>query len=166
MADTLEIYPSHPSFDPIERFHKKYFFLSNMFEVISGIETPVGLVPTTEHAYQLSKFTDESAQTYVALGRTGLTAKDRAYELQAAGVPVRPDWETDRLEFMYNYNNQKFVRNPKLGLRLLATGAREIIEGNNHGDQFWGVSPPFSREGQNQLGKILMRIRDELLEAL
>jgi len=43
--------------------------------------------------------------------------------------------------------------------RLLATGDQELIEGNTWGDRFWGVC---DGEGQNQLGRLLMELRNEL----
>jgi hypothetical protein len=42
---------------------------------------------------------------------------------------------------------------------LLATGDKELIEGNTWGDTFWGVCNGI---GQNHLGKILMAKRTEL----
>jgi predicted NAD-dependent protein-ADP-ribosyltransferase YbiA (DUF1768 family) len=52
---------------------------------------------------------------------------------------------------------QKFAH-PSMRERLLATGDEELIEGNWWGDTFWGVC---NGEGQNQLGKLLMRVRHE-----
>ncbi len=46
-----------------------------------------------------------------------------------------------------------------LAQRLLATGDAELVEGNNWGDRFWGIC---RGEGRNELGKILMKVRDEL----
>lgn len=43
--------------------------------------------------------------------------------------------------------------------RLLATDNAELVEGNYWGDRFWGVC---KGEGENHLGKILMRVRKEL----
>ena len=42
---------------------------------------------------------------------------------------------------------------------LLATGNEELIEGNLWNDTYWGVC---NGKGQNKLGKILMRVREEL----
>lgn len=44
---------------------------------------------------------------------------------------------------------------------LIATGERELVEGNVWNDTFWGVSLRTGK-GQNQLGKILMEVREEL----
>ena len=42
---------------------------------------------------------------------------------------------------------------------LLNTEDSILIEGNNHGDKFWGQ---VKGEGMNMLGKLLMEVRDDL----
>jgi len=60
---------------------------------------------------------------------------------------------------------EKLVRikfqNPEMREKLLATGDVEIEEGNTWGDTFWGVDLE-TGEGENRMGKILMKIRSEL----
>jgi predicted NAD-dependent protein-ADP-ribosyltransferase YbiA (DUF1768 family) len=41
----------------------------------------------------------------------------------------------------------------------MATGSEEIIEWNNWGDRIWGKT--YDGVGENHLGKILMKIREE-----
>jgi predicted NAD-dependent protein-ADP-ribosyltransferase YbiA (DUF1768 family) len=48
---------------------------------------------------------------------------------------------------------------PELRMKLLATGSRNLIEGNRWGDTFWGVS---RGKGQNLLGVLLKELRGEL----
>lgn len=55
----------------------------------------------------------------------------------------------------------KFYQNPRLAKRLLSTKDMELIEGNTWNDTYWGIDLR-SMDGQNRLGKILMKIRDEL----
>jgi predicted NAD-dependent protein-ADP-ribosyltransferase YbiA (DUF1768 family) len=48
---------------------------------------------------------------------------------------------------------------------LLNTGDEELIEGNYWHDNYWGnctCSKCKDIEGQNKLGKILMKVRDEI----
>ncbi len=170
MGETFEDFGKYPEAlkktvptNSITRFKKRNFFLNNMSRVESGIETPVGLVDTTEHAYQLTKFTDPEAQAYVATAEDGLEAKRRAIELVERGIPIREDWEVIKVDVMLNYNRQKFTQNPDLARKLIDTGDKELVEGNKHGDTFWGVSPPQNGAGLNHLGKLLMVIRDDLL---
>jgi predicted NAD-dependent protein-ADP-ribosyltransferase YbiA (DUF1768 family) len=53
----------------------------------------------------------------------------------------------------------KFVAHPDLRAKLLATGERPLVEGNHWGDRFWGVC---DGQGENWLGRILVRVRDHL----
>jgi len=54
-----------------------------------------------------------------------------------------------------------FRQNSDLAARLLGTGQMPLVEGNNWGDMFWGVDVK-SGKGENHLGRILMKIREEL----
>jgi predicted NAD-dependent protein-ADP-ribosyltransferase YbiA (DUF1768 family) len=53
----------------------------------------------------------------------------------------------------------KFTQNRILADKLIATGDTELIEGNNWRDYFWGMC---NGKGKNNLGKILMKVREEL----
>lgn len=44
---------------------------------------------------------------------------------------------------------------------LINTGDAELIEGNSWGDTFWGECNGI---GENNLGKILMKIRKEIVD--
>ena len=55
----------------------------------------------------------------------------------------------------------KFTQNPHLADRLLKTGSRKLVEGNTWHDTCWGVDTS-TGEGENHLGEILMKIREEL----
>jgi predicted NAD-dependent protein-ADP-ribosyltransferase YbiA (DUF1768 family) len=53
----------------------------------------------------------------------------------------------------------KFTTDPNLKKLLMDTHPQPLIEGNTWGDVFWGVC---KGQGENNLGKILMDIREEL----
>ena len=53
----------------------------------------------------------------------------------------------------------KFTQNEELKKKLIDTGDATLIEGNTWNDTFWGVC---NGVGENNLGKILMKIREEL----
>lgn len=55
----------------------------------------------------------------------------------------------------------KFSQHPDLAEKLVSTGDMHLEEGNWWGDVFWGVDKK-TGEGENHLGIILMRLRDEL----
>ncbi len=135
----------------ITSFSDEYRFLSNFYP--ASIWWYGSGFPTTEHAYQASKMKDvEHFMTIVLLSTPG-KAKSVGQKL-----PIRDGWEDAKLDVMREINQLKFAI-PKLCEKLLATGDAHLEEGNNWGDQFWGT---VDGVGENHLGKILMKIRDEI----
>jgi N-glycosidase YbiA len=138
----------------ITSFTGKYRFLSNFYM------TPVfydGLIyPSSEHAYQAAKTLDLRY-------RTSIRAKKTAGEAKKLGqrVPMREDWDRCKIQVMEKILRKKFDPEEQLFQRLLETGDEELIEGNYWGDTFWGVC---NGEGENHLGKLLMKIRANLAE--
>ena len=76
-------------------------------------------------------------------------------------VQLRPNWENVKLPIMEDIVRAKFTQNENLKQLLLATGDLVLEEGNTWHDTFWGVDAK-TREGENHLGRILMRVRKEL----
>ena len=74
-------------------------------------------------------------------------------------VQLRGDWESVKEQIMYEICLAKFTQNKDLGRMLVDTGDAELIEGNTWNDKCWGVC---DGEGENKLGKILMRVREEV----
>lgn len=60
---------------------------------------------------------------------------------------------------MYLVVKSKFEQNSDLKDKLIATGDEYLEEGNTWNDTYWGVC---RGKGKNILGKILMRVREEL----
>ena len=73
-------------------------------------------------------------------------------------IKVRSDWDEKRLDFMNWAVREKF-KDVNLAELLLSTEDMELIEGNVWNDTFWGVC---NGKGHNHLGKILMKVRDEI----
>ena len=144
----------------IERFRGEHYYLSSMYPLENGVQIPDGrVVSCVEIAYLPERFVDEADREKVLAAPDGFAAKRLTNELQETGSPIRPDWELGKLSVMRVYVAQKFERHPELMERLAETGDEEIYEGNNRGDNFWGVTPIGGRHGQNWLGRILMDTR-------
>ncbi|MGL5909528.1 MAG: NADAR family protein, partial [Phycicoccus sp.] len=78
----------------------------------------------------------------------------------ARAIPLRPDWEAEKLGVMRAALRLKFpVYRTTLTDALLATGDALLVEGNTWGDQFRGV---VAGAGQNWLGHLLMARRAEV----
>ena len=75
-------------------------------------------------------------------------------------VALVDDWEHKRVEVMEDILRIKF-QIPVLREKLVSTGNKILEEGNTWGDKFWGIDIK-TGEGKNMLGKLLMKIRDEL----
>jgi len=159
----------------IERFRGEYFPFSNMYPLPEWIEADCGLmVPTSEHAYMANRFKDIQIQLAVAAARgletsnaiykDGLAAKKLAHELIDAGEELSSADPIARIALMRRVVRQKIDKNDSIRTLLIGTEQQEIQEGNDWGDTFWGVSPVGSGSGQNNLGKIYMGIRADLIK--
>ena len=73
---------------------------------------------------------------------------------------MKENWDEIKLSVMERAVRRKFEI-PELREALLETGDAFLMEGNSHGDTFWGVC---NGAGHNHLGKILMKVRSELKE--
>jgi ribA/ribD-fused uncharacterized protein len=134
----------------IKELSGEYRFLSNFWSCF--IEYEGLLYPSVENAYQAAKCANELDKDYF------LTCKASDAKRRGRIVKMRPDWEEAKLGVMLQLVRQKFQQEP-LRTMLLATGDQEIQEGNWWGDLFWGT---VNGVGENHLGKILMKVREEL----
>lgn len=136
----------------IDKFSGKYIFLSNFWPAPVMLDSV--LYPTVEHAYQAAKRNDPDYRSYVLAAPKANIAKSRGRGKEG------PDWYARNKFVMKDLLRQKFAE-PSLRAKLLATGDVELIEGNYWGDIFWGVC---DGKGQNWLGKLLMEVRQEILD--
>ena len=142
--------------DAITSFTGEYAFLSNFFA--HPIEINGDIYPTNEHAFQALKTDDPAERQKVRLAKTPTSAKSLGKR-----VTLRDDWDRDRFYVMERLVRAKFA-DPELAAKLLATGGRELIEGKTWRDTTWGCVRGGDGEwkGRNELGKILMRVREEI----
>lgn len=138
---------------PILEFKGEYRFLSNFY--VASFMWRGLLWPSSEHAYQAAKTEVKEEQQLILNLPTPVAAK-RAGKL----ITLRPDWDEVKVDIMTEIVCQKFRQNPELKAKLLATGDAHLEEGNTWGDKVWGVCPPGSGNGRNELGKALMLVRD------
>ena len=143
--------------DVIGPFRGEYRFLSNFAPVI--VELDGHCYPSVEHAYQAAKSTSYRVRMNIRRAKTPSLAK-RLGRL----VRLRDNWDEIKLGIMRDLVTQKF-RDSFYAKQLIATGTTPIMEINNWGDDFWGVSSE-GGPGENHLGRILMDIRRGLIEEL
>ena len=137
----------------INEFRGETRWLSN-FEMCQVMYDGV-MYPSSEHAFQAAKTLDHMERNKILKAESAGKARKLGQN-----VTLREDWTPEkRIECMRIILWDKFTRNEWLKNRLIATGDEELIEGNAWGDKFWGVC---DGEGENNLGKILMSIRETL----
>ncbi len=135
----------------IDRFTDKYEFLGNFYDCEITYEGIKYL--SSESAYQAQKVAEWEKRKGFAL----LSPSDA--KKAGRNVKLRQDWEEIKLDVMYQICKTKFVQHPELAIKLMQTGNEELIEGNHHGDTYWGMADGV---GENYLGRTLMRIRNEI----
>ncbi len=112
--------------------------------------------PTAEHYFQAQKFQDPAYRERI---RTAPTPKLAAELGRSRKMLLRADWEHIKDEVMYRAVLKKFQTHDQLRVLLTSTGDEDIVE-NAPGDYYWGCGKDGT--GQNKLGHILMRVREEL----
>lgn len=133
----------------INEFRGKYYFLSNFY---SSPVTYEGLIYLNNEATFQSAKTFSDRECFTNLDPSSAKKLGRR-------VQLRSDWEDVKYNVMYEIVKAKFTQNLKLKAKLLETDNQHLEEGNTWGDEIWGT---VNGVGENNLGKILMRVREEI----
>ncbi len=112
--------------------------------------------PTVEHFYQAQKFVGTPHDEAIRRCQTPMLAKKRA---AALAEERREDWPTVKEDVMLEGLRAKFGQHPDLADRLLSSGDRVLVE-HTRDDTYWGDGGDGT--GKNQLGHLLMQVREEL----
>jgi hypothetical protein len=77
------------------------------------------------------------------------------------------EWDHRKLQKMYELVKQKAEDHPEIGFALICTADEPMVEHNTWHDNYWGDCTCLRcfRIGENHLGEIWMRLRDELGDA-
>ena len=114
--------------------------------------------PTTEHYFQAQKFV---GTPYVEKIRLLPSARE-AFQISrnpTVSYWRRTDWDVAKDDVMYRALCCKFLQHGTLRKSLLGTGRKTLIEHTSN-DSYWGDGG--DGRGQNKLGRLLMRVREEL----
>ncbi len=139
----------------IRSFSGNYAFLSNFWQDTYGI--------SLEHKFQAAKTDDPIHVARIMVASTPGEAKRLGRT-----VVLRSDWEQVKDMVMLTLLREKFANTSltrSLRRRLIKTYPKELIEGNNWGDEYWGmVQNPVTQlwRGDNVLGELLMQVRREV----
>ncbi|KAG9291257.1 hypothetical protein G9A89_021759 [Geosiphon pyriformis] len=118
------------------------------------------LWPTSEHLFQAMKFKDTNPDVSERIRRCR-SARDALNMARRHQEFVDPKWQERNVDAMLWVVKQKFCQHPALGQGLLETGDHHLVE-HTEMDKFWGDGG--DGNGKNNLGKVLMKVRELLRE--
>ena len=126
-----------------------YEFLSNFYK--ASIVWDGKSFSTVEHFFQAHKTMnpEEFERIRTASGPGAAKSLGNQTELMS-------EWEEIKDGVMFHGLLLKFTQHPFLSGELIDTEGMELEEGNNWGDKYWGT---VEGEGENMLGKLLMKVR-------
>ena len=138
-------------------FYPREFYCFDNFSSFK-IEYEGYLYSTVEEAYQSLGFKETAPDIYnqIIHSHSAHEAQKLAY---ANREKRRKDWDTYKITLMEKLLRCKIEQNPYVKKKLLQTKDYMIVE-DSPKDDFWGWGP--NRDGVNQLGKLWMKLRDEI----
>ncbi len=147
------------NFYPYKKDGSKYEFPTQVGSLLCSDKIKVFLeglcFDCTENAYQAAKTKDiELRKKFTIMSPYEAKAYWNGKEDQ-----IREDWDSVKYQILKDLNRQKFTWHLPLMYMLAQTGDAVLEEGNTWGDTYWGICDGV---GENNLGKILMEIRDTL----
>lgn len=150
-SEKVKLHSSHTSAH-IKGFFGEYRWLSNFH--LCPVHFDGFSYPSSENFYQALK---------VKRGNRVFFQDVSPHEsklIRMAMIYSTEEWNNIRIQAMKLALLCKFTQNKDLFAQLLQTGDKYLEETNWWGDCFWGTD--VNSVGQNNLGKLLMNLRNEL----
>ena len=143
--------------DEVIGFYPREFYPFDNFSSFK-VEWNGYLFSSVEEAYQAASFmgSDEELVEKIKKSHSADEAQRIAY---ANRDKRREDWDDVKISIMEELLRLKIKQNPYVKKKLLQTEDYMIVE-DSPKDDFWGWG--FNRNGQNNLGKLWMKLREEL----
>ena len=143
--------------DEVIGFYPREFYPFDNFSSFK-VEWNGYLFSSVEEAYQAASFmgSDEELVEKIKKSHSAGEAQRIAY---ANRDKRREDWDDVKISIMEELLRLKIKQNPYVKKKLLQTEDYMIVE-DSPKDDFWGWGP--NRNGQNNLGKLWMKLREEL----
>lgn len=141
----------------IAAFYPREFYVFSNFASFQ-VEWRGKLWPTSEHAYQATRFETTAPDLYgqVVAARS---AHDAFKIAMGNKHRQQTDWDEVKQSIILDICRHKLQQHTYIKEKLLQTEDAEIVE-DSPTDAYWGWGA--DRQGRNVLGKIWMTLRDEL----
>lgn len=143
--------------DEVIGFYPREFYPFDNFSSFK-VEWNGYLFSSVEEAYQAASFMGSDEELVEKIKKSHFA--DEAQRIAYANRDKRrEDWDDVKVSIMEELLRLKIEQNPYVKKKLLQTGDYMIVE-DSPKDDFWGWGP--NRNGQNNLGKLWMKLREEL----
>lgn len=147
-------------FDTISDFNGIYSFLMPSFPsdvFLTGEDTGY---PSYEHALQASRFSAIDERQMI---RETILIRD-VKKMTSKFVSNRGElWKKECIIVAERLLRDKFIRSKELTSQLKSTGKKSLVYANSFGEHFWGCPVESRTKGQNHLGKLLEKIRLDII---
>ena len=148
-------------FDTISDFTGTNNFLLPSYPTDAYLPSEPEAYPSYEHALQASRFSlleerDIIRKTELIRDVKKMTTKFKSNRGE--------DWKKNCLSIAERLLRDKFIRSKELTLKLKGTGQKSLVYANSYGEHFWGSPIDNHSKGQNHLGKLLDKIRNDILK--
>lgn len=138
-------------------FYPREFYCFDNFSSFK-VEYEGYLYSSVEEAYQALGFKDTAFEIYEKIIHS-YSAHEAQKIAYANKDKRRKDWDNYKVKLMTELLRCKIKQNPYVKKKLLQTKNYMIVE-DSPKDSFWGWGE--DRKGNNQLGKLWMKLRAEL----
>ena len=143
--------------DEVIGFYPREFYPFDNFSSFK-VEWNGYLFASVEEAYQAASFMGSDEELVEKIKKSH--SADEAQRISYANRDKRrEDWDDVKISIMEELLRLKIEQNPYVKKKLLQTGDYMIVE-DSPKDDFWGWGS--NRDGQNNLGKLWMKLREEL----
>lgn len=130
------------------------FYICDIAYILFGEKI---IFKSAEHLFQAMKATNLEDIKKIANCETPKEAKKIGNEIE-----ITKDWDLIKIAKMREAVFEKFSQNEILKKELIKMKDEDLVEWNDWGDIFWGKDIE-TGEGENNLGKILVEVRDSLM---
>ncbi len=139
-------------------FYPREFFCFDNFSSFAIVYKGTKYL-TVEHAYQAMKFVDTAPEIAKKIVESNSAVEAKIIARRNADKQNK-DWTKISAQVMEELLRAKIAQHEYVKTKLLETKDMLICE-DSPTDSFWGIGP--NRDGENMLGKIWMKLRDELI---
>ena len=146
-------------FDTISDFTGTNNFLLPSYPTDAFLPNEAEAYPSYEHALQASRFSNVEERDMIRKTELIRDVKKMTPKFKSNRGE---DWKKNCLSIAERLLRDKFIRSKELTSKLKGTGLKSLVYANSYGEHFWGSPVDNHSKGQNHLGKLLEKIRNDI----